>query len=427
MSTDTGGPTLNNPVFASLSDKTMENYQNNAYLNSKYPLLILKPDFLKTDAKKQIDDECSRLKFSPKDIVNIKLTEAKNLLIYFDKPENYKRFLNLKNFLNGNIKELDQIQEEKCVIIRNTNSKELGEYKDTLDVHAITSIEDFKSRKQNVKLNMVKAQCSTLEAADLLCKEGIKFGYLTHKVIKFVKKPKVEICFNCGSPNHYAKYCKNQPKCIICSSTDHTKKECPHKADETRSNHKCPNCSGLHAATYGGCTKIKEKLKSLYVNKSTSYRDSLMRNKSSMPLINQSDPDSSNLKQAIETITSKISDINKSINNILPEFTEIKKQMEVLTDKVDKEMNSSKTLIQEMERSHSDTINKLIGLVSDTFLILNGNRKNELSQYKQKLGHYFNLTLDSSNKITKRLTQTNNDSKFNKQLSSSNINQINNE
>ncbi|RNA05388.1 hypothetical protein BpHYR1_028923 [Brachionus plicatilis] len=76
---------------------------------------------------------------------------------------------------------------------------------------------------------MVKAICDSYQTVEKLIRFGVKVKYMNRRVEKFVKKPKLIMCYKCGQTGHKMDKCTGQSKCIRCSKTDHLSKDCPDK------------------------------------------------------------------------------------------------------------------------------------------------------------------------------------------------------
>ena len=243
-------------AFAHLSDETNIHYHNQ--LAPKFPMVVTKPNVNYQDHVKKIDDEIKNKGFLPQDIEKIKLTGAKNLLIYFKTTEKYQSFLEKKTFLNGEIQEIRQAFDDKSIVIRGVNAEDLEEQREKLEKMGILEFKDIPSHRMNVKHNMVRATCNTLEIAEKYIKQGIKLGYVSHRVTKFNKRPSIIVCFNCSNNGHIASHCRKPTRCGSCSSTEHAKRDCKINKESDKANMKCPNCNGNHPASYAGCPKFKE-------------------------------------------------------------------------------------------------------------------------------------------------------------------------
>ena len=112
--------------------------------------------------------------------------------------------------------------------------------------------------------------------------EYINIGYQRYSIRTYVPNPWQ--CFNCQRFGHNASDCKSKPKCLFCSD-NHKSQSCPYRTDQDRvsdSSLKCANCSGNHAANYGGCTMMKEAktVEKVRAFHKLSYRDALKSVKS---------------------------------------------------------------------------------------------------------------------------------------------------
>ena len=115
-------------------------------------------------------------------------------MIFFKKADSYKKFLQLERFLNGEIKEIRKVLEEKTIVIRGANAADLSDYEEEIKNQGIVEFSDLKSRKQNVSINMVKASCKSPLEFEKLLKIGLKVGLMNYRAVKFIKKPNLVIC-----------------------------------------------------------------------------------------------------------------------------------------------------------------------------------------------------------------------------------------
>lgn len=115
----------------------------------------------------------------------------------------------------------------------------------------------------NTTLNMVKAICKDeTTRSNLLKNQTIKIGHIRHRVTEFVIKPKLNVCYQCGGFNHFAKSGKCKKNIfIVCSSIKHSRKDFPNK--ENKELFQCLNCNNNHPATYAGCEHFKNFLSKL--------------------------------------------------------------------------------------------------------------------------------------------------------------------
>ncbi|KAF2347690.1 hypothetical protein FHG87_021551 [Trinorchestia longiramus] len=95
----------------------------------------------------------------------------------------------------------------------------------------------------------------------------VRIGYQQYRVSTYIGKP--WHCFRCQRFGHNAVNCRAAPRCVVCSGA-HNSMECP--SPSTRS---CCNCSGNHAAKYGGCPKIRQarEVEKITQIQKLSYRD----------------------------------------------------------------------------------------------------------------------------------------------------------
>lgn len=380
--------TLDHQAFINQSDETRAHHRD-ALLVKDYPIVVIKPNSTKN---KLIEQEIISKGFLLTDIVSIKITEAQNLLIYFKRSDSYKRFLQLGKFLNGETKEIRKVQEDRTLIIRGANAIDLTDYDDEVKKQGITEYCDLESRKQNVKINMVKAVCESTLTYENLLKNGLKVGVINYRLVKFIRKPNVMICFNCSSPGHIAKFCRNTQKCTRCSSPDHTKNSCPMKDDLNRSNFKCPNCNGQHPATYAGCVKYKETLKKIMERNELNTKDK-PKQFTSNP---QKNPWNNPVNEQFTQINDKLTVIESNLSTLTNAMNEIQ---EMKTDVAQFKQNMNNQLTK-LEASLKEQENKFVSFSNYIFLTLLSKKKDfDLNEYKSKLINYFNLTLDSNKKL----------------------------
>lgn len=145
-------------------------------------------------------------------------------------------------------------------MIKGINISEAIEYSHELkEKFNITHIEQMKSQIKDKQLNIIIGTCESNEDVIRLSNMNkINIGLMRYKIEKLERKIKVIICYKCGKPNHTAENCRNQAKCIRCSSLEHTSKDCP--AKDNREQYRCPNCPGKHPATYAGCPEFKRAI-----------------------------------------------------------------------------------------------------------------------------------------------------------------------
>ena len=187
------------PGFAGLSADTRASYASNKKLAENYPLLVHAPQVskIKMERSREFEKEMNKLNINvEKFISRIKFTENGNLLIYCNSPESYSLLLGKKKILNGDVKELWSANEEKCIIIRGLNFNDLdGEVFESIkSTNGLDKCENLSSVRSNTNINMVKVFCNSLIIAEKLCKTGIIIGFERYKVVKFIRKPRVNIC-----------------------------------------------------------------------------------------------------------------------------------------------------------------------------------------------------------------------------------------
>ena len=83
-------------------------------------------------------------------------------------------------------------------------------------------------------------------------KHGVKIGWLIYRCEPSKEPPHVKQCFKCQKYGHSAIECKNEQRCLRCSS-QHTLKQCA----EPKENAKCANCGGSHASVYKWCSSYQ--------------------------------------------------------------------------------------------------------------------------------------------------------------------------
>jgi hypothetical protein len=416
----------NSRAFCNLSEQTRVNYQLKTALASKYPLLVLKPKFSKKlkSRNEEFDLELIKLDIKYADFVEqIKFTENENLMIYCKSAESYTKFLKLKIFREGQIIELRHATEEKCIVIRGINIDDINEH---VNIEAIKSdnginkFEKLTSFKINSTPNMVKAYCYSVEGVNSLCKDGIKFGHQIFRCTKFIRKQRVIICFDCGAPGHVSKDCKSVNKvCIRCSSKDHNRGNCPLKANENSdyNGFKCPNCNENHPATYGGCKKVKDKLKSLYENKQSHNNRFVDSNNDYLKVasinINRNDSKSKNIEDnnneniltTLNELKKQISDQKEQINKQSEQLnnqSELLKKVYKINENYENLLKSHKDLeskFTNLDSNYKKLITNTTGLISDLYFETNNKKYSENFSDKMKL--YFHLEV---NKNTKKLT-----------------------
>ena len=86
-------------------------------------------------------------------------------------------------------------------------------------------------------------------------------------------------CYNCNRFGHNASDCRAKVRCLLCAG-QHKHTDCPKRDGSGKVLvMRCSNCSGSHAANYGGCPNIKaaklaEKIRS---EEKISYRDAFQK------------------------------------------------------------------------------------------------------------------------------------------------------
>jgi hypothetical protein len=77
----------------------------------------------------------------------------------------------------------------------------------------------------------------------------------------YIETKRINRCLNCHELTHPTRSCNRRPRCVHCTSTDHTSadhpkhdcKECRNDAKCPHNNLKCANCNGNHASNDPGC------------------------------------------------------------------------------------------------------------------------------------------------------------------------------
>jgi len=114
--------------------------------------------------------------------------------------------------------------------------------------------------------------------------DHVYIGCLRYKVRPYVPQPMR--CVKCQGYGHTATHCKRQTRCVRCGK-GHTIEHCPVKDDLTKAV--CVNCNGQHSAAFRGCSRYQEVSKALKVSveSKVSYRDALMKVRSSAGDVSQ--------------------------------------------------------------------------------------------------------------------------------------------
>ena len=97
-------------------------------------------------------------------------------------------------------------------------------------------------------------------------------------------------CYHCNNFGHNASECRYKVRCLLCGG-EHKHTVCPKKGQDGKvSQLKCSNCSGNHAANYGGCPSIKmaKLAEKIRVEEKISYREALLKSKN---MANRTVPD----------------------------------------------------------------------------------------------------------------------------------------
>lgn len=222
----------------------------------------------------------------------------------------------------------------------------------------------MKSQIKDKQLNIIIGTCESNEDVIRLSNMNkINIGLMRYKIEKLERKIKVIICYKCGKPNHTAENCRNQAKCIRCSSLEHTSNDCP--AKDNREQYRCPNCPGKHPATYAGCPEFKRAI----INKN-SYSNRLKQNSNhnnSTETNQLSDKQYSNI---ISTTNNQFDNLNKRIEEIKTSFEEtVNKRFETETKKINKTIRNVSI--------------RIISLIIGMFKTLSTSSKNNQSERNQ--------------------------------------------
>ena len=94
-----------------------------------------------------------------------------------------------------------------------------------------------------------------------ILKNGIYANYRLYRAEEFRNRIKLIQCFKCQKFGHIAKNCKSSPRCSQCGGEHKIENGKMEKC--TANTKKCPNCGGQHSSSYGGCAKIKNKIKEI--------------------------------------------------------------------------------------------------------------------------------------------------------------------
>jgi hypothetical protein len=119
--------------------------------------------------------------------------------------------------------------------------------------------------------NRIPTLCMKLMFPTAAIPEYVYFINQRFKVNPFVDAPYQ--CYNCQGFRHGAKDCKGKSKCVRCAG-EHKLVDCPHTQNAAV---KCANCGQNHAASYGGCKRMKleKKVEQTRAHQGVTYREAL--------------------------------------------------------------------------------------------------------------------------------------------------------
>ena len=273
--------------------------------------------------------------------------------------------------------ESKRVNDFKAVVIKNLTYDEARNLETCLIQQGINSIEEIKSNKRDNIIQMVKAICRDTETAANLIKEGVKIGYMKHKVETYIFTPKLLVCYACGGFNHTknSNKCKLEKKCIKCSNRDHESFDCPQKGK--REGLCCPNCNESHPATYAGCSVFKIALTNIHKKSSNelkSYKASNNKNSRQLltPKLYSDIASTSSESRIIDIIEKSATEIKDEIKQLNSKFITIEKELkDQITNYTNNAIEVNKTL-NAHESVMDDDLNKLaIGINESFHLIMN--------------------------------------------------------
>ena len=238
-------------------------------------------------------------------IKETKITSNNHLIISFLNIYDQNTFLEQINksnlFQNKKIIDLNQKAKNE-IVIKGINFNGLEAFKFLLAKNGITKI--LPMSKSNQDYRMVRAECDSKEAKNMLIKNGLKIDYFSLKIENYNKPLRPIQCYNCQKYDHMAKNCPNagNPVCNKCSNS--------HKGSECTNNKlKCANCHLEHASSDKKCTIYKEKLE-LILNKIDATNRSTEKTKRNYSEV-------INNKQDLHIVKSEIiQSITESITNV---------------------------------------------------------------------------------------------------------------
>ena len=245
----------------------------------KNKTIIIEPQDDHREAKMFFANETTLTKMikasplSKVEIININKNLTKKLLIITIKSEyNIEELLKLKQLGDWNIncRLPMSLSYSKGVIgplgLQNTEEEIKNELKAKYD--NIVTVKRITKGKENKPTVYIMVEFSTTELPDVL-----HAFYQQFKVKIYIGKPWQ--CYNCQDLGHNANECNGKTRCVVCAG-NHRLSDCPSKKGE-QVTIKCANCNQNHAASYGGCTKIKtaKLVEKVRAEEKTSYREAL--------------------------------------------------------------------------------------------------------------------------------------------------------
>ena len=110
---------------------------------------------------------------------------------------------------------------------------------------------DVRRIIQNRNGESIKTNALILTFENCKIPSEIKVAYHRVKVRQYIPNPMR--CFKCQKYGHVTKFCKGKSVCSLCSSSEHSDKEC------RSSVRHCTNCSGDHPSFSRSCPKYLEE------------------------------------------------------------------------------------------------------------------------------------------------------------------------
>ena len=304
--------------------------------------------------------------FAKLGIINISKNFARGLIIIKLKcasREDIKNILNIKKLGNWPIKSRLPVNQSMVagVIGPIGHDTDLTDLKTELNIEypEIIKVERiFKNKgKEKIPTLCIKLTFDTDKLPDY-----IYLGYQRFKVSIFIDKPWQ--CYRCQGFGHNAAECKSRPKCLLCAG-GHEFQRCPLKTTEhSVTDLKCSNCSGKHAANFGGCPKFKiaKKVEEVRTKNKISYKEAVMKVKTSeaSPNPNSREIPSRKLPSRMEpsscceagTQTEKISCENNALNLSTTLIENIVKIMFQVVHSKKQDMDTITSITKEILRSN---------------------------------------------------------------------------